>query len=77
MHVCVKVRLCVFMKVPVLLSSVSLLFIALLLTHVLVSVTLALMVHSDGPKQATGKNQDESQWKICQLVIFRLLQSDG
>lgn len=58
-------------------SFVSLLFITLYLTNVLVSVTSALFVRYDEAERASSRRHDESQWKIFQLVTFRLLQCDS
>lgn len=58
-------------------SFVSLLFITLYLTNVFVSVTSALFLRYDEAERASSWQHDESQWKIFQLVTFRLLQCDS
>lgn len=45
-------------------NFVSLLFITLYLTNVLVSVTSALFLCYDEAEQASSRRHDESQWKI-------------
>ncbi len=77
--------MCVFANASVhdsTLCFVSLLFITLYLTNVLVSVTAALLLHCDGPEQPSGIQHDESQWRRCRLISWSpaagsLLKCDG